>query len=158
MVDTGDILVFTLEHHVPLDMIAAPSSHFEFKKNCNVLIVFVHISPVICNLDGSNPPIEDEDDADEMTFGLGTGVLLFDSTGTEVLLFDTTGAGTEVLLLDTTGTGGLTNGSVGMGSVGGEISGSDGVSIVSFLTGKGGGFDFSFGASSSSFEDVDFFT
>ena len=143
-------------------MIAAPSSHFEFKKNCNVLIVFVHISPVICNLDGSNPPIEDEDDADEMTFGLGTGVLLLDSTGagTEVLLFDTTGAGggTDVLLFDTTGTGGFTNGSVGMGSVGGEISGSDGVSIVSFLTGKGGGFDFSFGASSSSFEDVDFFT
>ena len=93
----------TLEHHVPLDMIAAPSSHFEFKKNCNVLIVFVHISPVICNVDGSNPPIEDEDDADEMTFGLGTGVVLFDSTGTEVLLFDTTGAG--VMLFDTTGTG-----------------------------------------------------
>ena len=136
-------------------MIAAPSSHFEFKKNCNVRIVFVHISPVICNLDGSNPPIEDEDDADEMTFGLETEVL---SDNVTDVLFDTTGAG-EVLFDTTCGTGGLTNGSVGTGSVGGEITGSDGVSIVSFLTGKEGGFDLSFfGASSSSFEDVDFFT
>ena len=154
MVDTGDILVFTLEHHVPLDMIAAPSSHFEFKKNCNVRIVFVHISPVICNLDGSNPPIEDEDDADEMTFGLETEVL---SDNVTDVLFDTTGAG-EVLFDTTCGTGGLTNGSVGTGSVGGEITGSDGVSIVSFLTGKGGGFDFSFFGTSSFVEDVDFFT
>ena len=135
-------------------MIAAPSSHFEFKKNCNVRIVFVHISPVIRNLDGSNPPIEDEDDADEMTFGLETEVLSGNVTD---VLFETTGAG-EVLFDTTCGTGGLTNGSVGAGSVGGEITGSDGVSIVSFLTGKGGGFDFSFFGTSSFVEDVDFFT
>ena len=52
-------------------MIAAPSSHFEFKKNCNVLIVVLHNSPVIFNLDGLNsPPIDEDEDEDETGFGL----------------------------------------------------------------------------------------